>query len=695
MGDGFREGGSVMEEMRQIKPKSVLDPVQIKPETGGDGENETKSSGNEGVIGIESGTMKKKRVRKLAINWGGRRLKIIGGAGLAIGLVMIFLVVLPMASVYRRGKGLVAQGRLLEAAFEQQDIGLIEGELIVLEEKLSGLEKSYNRVAWMRVVPVVGAYWKDGKAGINAGKYGIEAAELVIETVKPYADIIGFAGGEGEEAKSGEETANDRIEFLVQTVEEITPKMDEISEAAAKANSEINKINPDRYPKELRGVEVRNKLKRAIEMANEGTAFLAESKPLMEAAPYLLGMESTRKYLVLFQNDKELRPTGGFITAYSIMNVHNGKLQPVSSDDIYHLDNNYKPVVDAPEVYQNYIKGPYALTNKLRLRDMNWSPDFGESMKLFLREAGEAGIDEVDGVIAVDTQVVVYLLDVIGKIGVPGFGNFSTEIVPECDCPQVIYELESFADIEGPVVWSENEPGKIVYAPPNYDNRKKIVGPLMNSVIANALGQEKGKLPDLFMAGWKMVTEKHVLVYLFDEEAQRGAEGFNMAGKIEDYEGDYLHINDANLGGRKSNLYVTQEVNQEVDIKRDGTVEKTVTITYKNPKEQDGWLNSVLPNWTRIYVPQGSELVSTEGFEDQEEPYEELGKTVFAGGFELRPLGVKKIVVKYKLPFKVKGDYRLMIQKQPGLDRPLYTVNLGKKTEEFFLKTDREIKIGI
>jgi hypothetical protein len=323
---------------------------------------------------------------------------------------------------------------------------------------------------------------------------------------------------------------------------------------------------------------------------------------------------------------------------------------------------------------------------------MNWDPDFYESMKLFGEEIEKVGIDDIDGIIAVDTEVVVNLLDAIGPIGVSGFGNFSTEIVEECNCPQVVYELESFADVEGPVVWSENEPGKIVFAPENYDNRKKIIGPLMNSILSNAMGQPKEKLPGLFEAVFKSLIEKHVLFYLYDNDAQFGVESFGIAGRLNSFDGDYLHINDANLGGRKSNIYVQQEVNQSVTIAKDGTVQKEVTITYKNPEKHDGWLNSVLPNWVRIYVPKGSELIDISGLEDKVDPYEESGKTVFSGFFELRPLGVAKVTVTYKLPFKVDDEYKLFVQKQPGTGGPLYTIEVGKQLEELFLWTDKEFK---
>jgi len=170
---------------------------------------------------------------------------------------------------------------------------------------------------------------------------------------------------------------------------------------------------------------------------------------------------------------------------------------------------------------------------------------------------------------------------------------------------------------------------------------------------------------------------------------------FGVAGTLRDYGGDYLFINDANLGGRKSNLYVKQEVEQEVDVAKDGTVTKTVTITYRNPEKYDGWLNSVLPNWVRVYVPKGSELIGFDGLEDKAEPYDELDKTVFAGFFQLRPQGAIKLTLKYKLPQKFQGEYDLLVQKQPGKDSPLYTMQIGKKSEEFNLNTDKELKYKI
>jgi len=611
-------------------------------------------------------------------------------------LLIIFTlsILIPGLTIYKKTKALYAGALTLKAAIDSQNLSEIKSKLDETKKQLNEVQKSYKFLAWIKLIPVLSSYWKDGNHVLVAASHGFEAAEILIATIEPYADIIGLIGGQAG-ASDGAKTAQERIDFLVKTIPDIAPNVDSLAEKANALNSELSMINPNRYPIIIKGFTLRENIRKAQDLVSQGSKLVTDGKPLIEVAPYLLGIDGERTYLVIFQNDKELRPTGGFLTAYSVMSVEDGKFEPVSSNDIYNLDALYSPEIPAPEPIVNYLKGPYVLNKNLRLRDMNFSPDFVESMELFTDAVKEAGIEGIDGVIAVDTQLLVYLLDVLGPVGVPGFGNYSTQITLECNCPQVIYELESFADTEGPIVWDPLDPTRIIYAPPNYDNRKKIIGPLMNSILANAMGQPKDKLPDLFEAAFKSLTEKHVLFYLFDDKAQSAVESFGIAGKINEYEGDYLHINDANLGGRKSNIYVTQEVNQQVEVDRDGSLVKTLTITYKNPEKHDGWLNSVLPNWVRIYVPKGSELLALEGVEDKKEPYEEFGKSVFAGFFELRPEGVAKVTVKYKLPFKVDSEYKLFLQKQPGTGAQLYIINLGKQEEEFYLRTDKEFKFRI
>jgi hypothetical protein len=618
--------------------------------------------------------------------------KIIFGILIFFGILIIYSLVAGLL-IYRNGMKLYSSLNNLSESTKTQDFTKIKPALADTKTKIRSFESSTKLMFWAKVIPFAGSYVADIDHLTKAGKAGLDVGEVVLNTIEPFSDLLGIKGGSASQS-SGEKTTQERIDFIVNTIPSLLPKIDEISGKTKIIQDELSQINPDKYPEKYKTYQVRSNIKMVQDLVNEASMLIVNGKPLLESTPYLLGMDSPRNYLIIFQNDKELRPTGGFLTGYAIVKVDKAKFEPALSDDIYNLDAKYRPSILAPDPLIKYIKGPYVLSKNLRLRDMNWSPDFQISMDTFNKAIKEVGVNNIDGIISVDTRVLENLLSVIGPIGVPGYGNFSTKNDPRCNCPQVIYELESYADVEGPIIWDPLT-GKIILKPKNADNRKKIIGPLMNSILANALGQPKEKLPDLFQAAFKSLTEKHVLLYLLDSKVQTAVADFGLGGVIKDYNGDYLHINDANLGGRKSNLYATEEVLQDINVARDGSVTKTVTITYKNPEKQDGWLNSVLPTWVRVYVPKGSTLITSEGLESKAEPYEDLGKTVFAGFFQLRPEGVSKVTFQYKLPFKVSKNYKLLIQKQPGTDGFLYTIKLGKHEDEFYLTTDKEIKIGI
>src|SRR3990172_9080066 len=220
---------------------------------------------------------------------------------IAIFAIINFLLVF---RVYKSGVKVKASADLLIQSVKDQDLERMKKEAGNTEKSLKAMQKSYKLITWMGYIPYFGKYVEDGTHAINASLYGLEAADVVVNIIEPYADIIGLKGG--NEAKSGQETAQDRIDFIVKTIPEV------------------------------------------IDAVSVASDLIEKSKPLIAEAPYFLGTEGEREYLVLFQNDKELRPTGGFITAYTIASVKNGKFDSGDSSDIYNLDNNYVPHINAP-----------------------------------------------------------------------------------------------------------------------------------------------------------------------------------------------------------------------------------------------------------------------------------------------------------------------------------------------------------
>ncbi|HVT63392.1 MAG TPA: DUF4012 domain-containing protein, partial [Legionellaceae bacterium] len=549
------------------------------------------------------------------------------------------------------------------------------------------------KMGYLKYIPVASWYYNDADHLIKAGFDGLDAAITLTNSLKPYADVLGLKGQGSFVMGSAEQ----RIQTAIMTMGKITPRIDDISGALVDAQKEIDAVDPNHYPPFFGGQKIRSQLITARTVADEGVTFVTQAKPLIKVLPSLLGETQPKKYLVIFQNDKELRPTGGFITAYAIFSIDKGVISAERSDDIYTLDGSIptsaKPKAPAPIL--KYLPN----VSVLNLRDSNLSPDYIESMKTFQSLYNKASQKvAVDGIIAIDSHVLVSTVKVLDNKIEAGGLTFTTDPDDNCGgCPQIIYSLED--NISRPVGYIK-------------EDRKGLLGQLLYAIMQKALkSSPKLYWGPLFQTFIAETNQKHVLFDIFNEDAQAGIEALNAAGRIKDFDGDYFALNEANFAGAKSNLFVQEDVTQNIQVQSDGSLVKTVTINYKNPfrpsdcnlERGNLCLNAPLRNWVRFYVPKGSTLTSSQGSEVKMTTYDELGKTVFEGFLTIRPLGAATLTITYKLPFKSSdGNLPLLIQKQPGkpgvtnTDGNSYTIQVnGKQVEQFPLISDKELKLTV
>ncbi len=571
-------------------------------------------------------------------------------------------------------------GSRLAAAFQAQDLIASKTEAQNLRQQVDELDAKYQRLNWTTKLPFLGVYPRDGQHAINAGKYLAKSVETLITSVEPYADLLGFKTGAA--TPSGQpkvQSIEDRIVFIAQTLDKISPELDKVEVDMQQAQKELNQIDEKRYPQTLAGKNVRSKIVEIKSAVGESTQLLSQAKPLIKLLPDLLGNPNAKTYMVLFQNDMELRPTGGFMTAYAFLRVTKGKIEPLSSYDIYDLDARFNKRVPAHEAIKKYLNETY-----LNLRNSNMSPDYKVSMDLFYKYYRDIpGFPKPDGIIAIDTRFPVEILKVIGPIGVGGWGNFGPQNDPACDCPQVVYQLEQIAD--RPIAGTRVA-------------RKAVLGPLMHSMMANAMGSPKHTWPKLINVVLDSIKQKHLLFYFLEDKTQKVAEDFNASGRIQPYAFDYLHVNDANLGGAKSDMYIIREVEQEIEMSGT-TVTKTVSLSYNNPRKGSNCnleagqlcLNGVYRDYVRLLVPKGSKLISVVGSEVKEQVSEDLDKTVFEAFFTMRPESQSKLVFKYELPPLDLTTYKLLIQKQPGLPSVKYTITLNGNQQVVDIDQDKEL----
>ncbi|HYD35497.1 MAG TPA: DUF4012 domain-containing protein [Vitreimonas sp.] len=597
---------------------------------------------------------------------------VTGAVGAAVGFYT-YNVVLELKS---QALVMKDQGRVAYDTFKAQNLPGTEAELKKVEEQMAGIRTTYNKLSFYQYIPIARNYYHDGLHSLNAGDAGLRAGLKSIQAITPYADVLGFTG----EGTFTGGTAEDRLKLLLETLEKITPVFDDITNEFKTVESEFAQVNPNRYPENFRNIPVRSYVQQGQDASKGVVTALTEFRPVIQELPNIAGGQKRMKYLILFQNDNEKRPTGGFLTAYSIIFVEDGKVTPEKSDDIYELDQKYTKKPPIPEVLGQYL----TTEKKWNLRDMNTSPDFKVSMDQFLEgyKTIKSEPQDIDGIISVNTHVLTELVRVLGPIDVPGYGTFTAENDKRCDCPQIIYVLSEIITKPTPFLRPD---------------RKGIIGPLMRAILTKAYTAPKQQWPQLFTAGLKSLETRDTQLYFFDEKAQAAAEAINAAGLMKPVENqDFLAIIDANLGGNKSDLFTNYEVVQTVSAPENGELTRTVEVTYRNSRKADNCnleagqlcLNATLNDWHRLYLPKGAELVDAQGFITKPKQYDENGFTVIDGFFKLEPNSQAKVKITYTVPYADGETYRLSMWKQGGVDPIKMIMDVNGGQEEITMDKD-------
>jgi len=564
-----------------------------------------------------------------------------------------FFIYRPIVNIKAKANIVMASAKEMKLIFAKNDIVLLKTKLEDFSNKYQNLEKAAKPIYWASFIP----YVSDLKNGLNAGSYLLKAAKETVVTIEPYADLIGFKKGE---KSFNEKSSEDRLQTAIMTLDKVVQKVDPIAEDMNQAGKSIAKINPKRYPKKIGKLILRDNIINIKNQFEGMTELFVNSKPLIKKLPEILGSKEEKTYLILYQNDKERRATGGFLTFYAVFKIRNGKMSIYRSDDIYSLDASISNHPKAPLEILTYHKG----VSQFYIRDSNLSPDFVQSVKLFESLYSKSGAKvEYDGIIALDSKILVDMLTIFGDVEVNRI-RFSAKIDKRCDCPEAIYTL--FDLVDRPVGYVK-------------EDRKGILGDLMYKLFYNAIGFSPSKYwGTLMQTMFKNLEEKHIQVDLKNVEAQKSLEQLNFAGA-------------------KSNMFVSESI----DSKANGP-DREVSINFRNPYpasdcnlERGGLcLNATLRNWIRFYVPLGSKLISLKGSTKKVQTYDELGKTVFEGFLEVPTQGQATVIVKYILPSSVDTkNYSLLIQKQAGVEEQKLKVSNNKKTLfDGLLRTDKVIK---
>lgn len=601
---------------------------------------------------------------------------------LIVLLILFVAIYLPVRGAYSSTKTIIAESRAMNEAVKNENLDEIKTHVTEIKKATGGLNTSLNFLFWVRIIPYVGSFYADAKHFARASEYELTAAETIVEELLPHKAELGFNGTPTP--------GTDRIAQAVKVLEKTLPLLDKVEPELKKAREEVSSIDVEKYPEKFGNRNVRSLVDSAKNLIIGAHVAVTEAKPALEVAPAALGQPSAKNYLLIFQNDKEIRATGGFMTAYAFLGLDKGRVSSSQSDDIYRLDEQLLitcqskicPLTPPDPIVKYLPEANGKPRTAWSMRDSNLSPDVPTSLGQFERMYSLLGKGMPwDGIIMIDTHVVEELIKITGPIEVFGT-RYSADHDDRCNCPNVIYELENYAQVI--------EKGEA--------DRKAILGTLMQQILARSLGASTEKLPEFINAGVKLANSKHIIFNMHDKKTQDALAQLQWTGQIKPYTFDYLHVNDSNFAGGKSNLYVEQKVLLDINKADDGKVTNKLSITYNNPQKYDAWLNQRNRDYLRIYVPKGAKLLSNKGSDVKVTTIEEeLGKTVFEAFLEIRPQNSRTIEFEYELPTTFSGnEYNLLIQKQGGKKPFEYEVKVnGKTKEKFLLDADKELKLSL
>ncbi|MCD4760623.1 DUF4012 domain-containing protein [bacterium] len=394
----------------------------------------------------------------------------------------------------------------------------------------------------------------------------------------------------------------------------------------------------------------------------------------------LLGHDAEKRYLVLFQNDNELRPTGGFIGSFAMFDVFQGKIVnlEIPRGGTYDLEAGQAIKIKAPQALS-------LINTYFNIWDANWWYDFPTSAEKITDLFQDSGESSVNGVIAINADVLKKLLEVLGPVILEDY-NLTITSANVIDVLQEEVELNYNKE--------ENQPKAVI---------ADLVPVILEELLSNTTKQK-----EIITVFAKTLASKDIQIYSKDQELQQKIRDFGWSGQMVQSDRDYLAVINTNIGGGKTDNDVYQTIDHQSDIQANGEIINTVRITRINKGGIDNplaGLNGGNVSYLRVHVPLGSQFIEGIGF-DQEpfsyiiqdkdaqtdsdiakeedkmidnesgvQIYASLDKTVFANWITLKPGETKTISVKYKLPFKLDlGDplindwWRKVFRKNLNLD---------------------------
>jgi len=505
------------------------------------------------------------------------------------------------------------------------------------QSALSGYNNSL--VQLFEKVPLASRKLKDGQRLLKAGELSSQAAgdlAMIVEKIN---------------------NSKDQDQKISQLFPEIQISLKEIIHSLEAAINQLSEIDQSILPEDYRSVfvDLQSNLPKLLNS-------LERMEDLIDSLVVILGYNSPQRYLFIFQNNNELRATGGFMGSFALVDIEAGEIKDlkVPGGGFYDLEDGFYLKLAPPEPLQ-------LIAPAWQIWDANWWFDFSTTAQKVSWFLEKSGWPTVDGVMAFNSSVLPEIIQITGDIHLPYYDRVLT-------ADNVIEVLQE--EVEFNYDKEENQP-------------KRIIGDLMEEVTKRLISVSKEKtLPFIFTLS-KSLQNKDIQLYFADESLRKKVDQFNWSGEVKKTDKDYLAVIRTNIGGGKTDKVIDQQIKHYAYLQPDGSVRDTVAITLTHNGDQNNIFEKAInKSYFRVYVPAGSVLKEATGYlqpnqEDYKEVlsgyvadqdllnisgevitdsesgtkvYNEFEKTVFGNWLMLLPGESKTLTLSYELPFKLKFE---------------------------------------
>ena len=321
-------------------------------------------------------------------------LLVLGGLGLVL-VVLAALIGWRALQVNDALQEAVADAAMLQTTLESGEQAAIDAALSDLQESAGEAADLSGGTIWSiaTAVPIVG----DDARGVRTAARVV--ADLSTDGIAPLAQA----------ATRLDQLLPKRGRIDLDTVVALQGPVKSAATALAAARRDLASEDSSGFVDRFK-----TKYRELSNLVSDAQLAMDSASVTVDLLPDVLGQDGPRDYLLVFQNNAEIRATGGLPGAMSVVRTDDGTISLGRQDSAANFGERATPVLplskDEEEVFTEKL-GTFML-------DANFTPDWPRAAELIRARWEEKYPENLDGVLTVDTVAVSYLLAVTGPVEV-------------------------------------------------------------------------------------------------------------------------------------------------------------------------------------------------------------------------------------------------------------------------------------